>query len=565
MRVRHCKLQIVDCTIGNVRLFDARRRSAVKPNCNSKFAICNLHPIEAFPTLTIHCNSRLPLSPHRCSPMICVTLGRTRHKMVLAEHQALAEAGAELVELRLDWLRRMPELSRVLDNKPTKVIVTCRRPEDLGKWRGDEEQRLTLLRQAIVDGVEYVDLEMDIAAKIPRYGPTKRVISYHNFKETPDDLEEIFGRIQELDPDVIKLATMANSPEDNVRMLRLVSEAPILTVGFCMGELGLPSRILCGKYGAPWTYATFSSERVMAPGQLSFEEMREIYRYDEINTDTAVFGVLGDPIGHSYSPLLHNATFGEQQLNAVYLPLRVPKDQLIDTLKAYEDLEIDGYSVTIPHKEAVLNYAKYTDESVKAIGAANTLYKDHRGRWFAANTDYEAALETLHMGLEQRDTADSQLAGKAVLMLGAGGVAKAIGLGLVRAGAALTIANRSKTRGKELAEQLDCKYVRWENRGSVLADILVNCTPVGMSPQMDETPFPMHWFRDRMLVFDTIYNPENTLLLKEAREHDCIAVSGLEMFIRQAAAQYDCFVKQPAPIDFMREALRRAISPVRLN
>ena len=204
----------------------------------------------------------------------------------------------------------------------------------------------------------------------------------------------------------------------------------------------------------------------MAPGQLSFEEMREIYRYDQIDADTAVFGVLGDPIGHSYSPLLHNATFQKEQLNAVYLPLRVPKDQLIDTLKAYEDLEIDGYSVTIPHKEAVLNYARFSDESVKAIGAANTLYKDHRGRWFAANTDYEGgAWETLHLGLNERESGDHELSGKAVLMLGAGGVAKAIGLGLVRAGAALTIANRSKNRGKELAEQLNCKYVRWENRG----------------------------------------------------------------------------------------------------
>src|SRR5690606_25117781 len=208
--------------------------------------------------------------------MICVTLGRTRHKMMLAEHQALAEAGAELVELRLDWLRRMPELSRLLAEKPTKVVVTVRRPEDLGKWRGDEDQRMTLLRQAIVDGVEYVDLEMDTAKKIPRYGPTKRIISYHNFKQTPDDLEEIFEQMQKLDPDVIKLATMANSPADNVRMLRLVAEAPILTVGFCMGEMGLPSRILCGKYGSPWTYATFSSERIMAPGQLTSEEMKDV-------------------------------------------------------------------------------------------------------------------------------------------------------------------------------------------------------------------------------------------------------------------------------------------------
>ncbi|MGE4001526.1 MAG: shikimate dehydrogenase [Planctomycetaceae bacterium] len=497
--------------------------------------------------------------------MICVTLGRTRHKMVIAEHRALAGEGAELVELRLDWLKRTPELHRLLVDRPTPVIVTCRRAEETGKWRGDEEQRLTLLRQAIVLGADYVDLEIDIARDVRRYGDTRRIISYHNFKETPDGLEEIFADMQRLDGDYFKLATMANTPEDNVRMLRLVSEAEVPTIGFCMGELGVPSRILCGKYGSPWTYATFSSERVLAPGQLSFEEMREIYHYDEIDADTRVFGVLGDPVGHSYSPLLHNAAFRHEGLNCVYLPLRVPRDVLLSTLREFEDLEIEGYSVTIPHKEHVLEYARYLDAAVQDCGAANTLYRNHQGKWFATNTDYAAALKALRMGLALRHPDDAQLEGKKVLLLGAGGVAKAIGLGVVRAGAGLTVANRTNKRGKELAEQLNCQYINWENRGTVLADILINCTPVGMYPNMEDTPFPQHWLRDGMLVFDTIYNPENTLLLKQAREHECYTISGLEMFVLQAAEQFDCFVKRPAPVEFMRETLRCAISPVRLN
>jgi 3-dehydroquinate dehydratase/shikimate dehydrogenase len=204
----------------------------------------------------------------------------------------------------------------------------------------------------------------------------------------------------------------------------------------------------------------------------------------------------------------------------------------------------------------------HADAMVRDSGAANTLYKNETGKWCVANTDYEAALSVLREAVSE---GGGTLEGKRALILGAGGVAKAIALGLARAGAALTITNRSKDRGRELAEQLDCQYVGWENRGSVFADILVNCTPIGMFPDVEDTPFPQHWFRDGQLVFDTIYNPENTLLLKEAREHFCKTISGLEMFVRQAASQFECFTKAPAPVEVMRETLRRGISPVRLN
>lgn len=496
--------------------------------------------------------------------MICVSLGRVRHKELITTHRALADAGAPLVELRIDWLRYPPDLGRVIKSRPTPTIVTCRRPADGGRWRGNEDDRMMLLRQAIVAGVDYVDIECDIAMKVPRYGTTKRIVSYHNFEETPDDLEDLHAELCKLNADIVKIVTMANVPEDNVRLLKLIEDATVPTIAFCMGEIGVPSRILCGKYGAPFTYATFSKERVLAPGQLSFEEMRDLYRFDQINEDTQVFGVMGDPIAQSWSPLIHNTAFRDQGINAVYIPFRVPPEHLSDTLREFEWLDVRGYSVTIPHKEDVAKMVPSSDATVRDSGAANTLYKNESGRWCTTNTDYEAALTVLRDGVARGDTAGS-LEGKRVLILGAGGVAKAIALGLTRAGAALTVTNRTKDRGKALAEQLDCQFVGWENRGSVFADILVNCTPIGMFPEVEHTPFPQHWLRDGMLVFDTIYNPENTLLLKEAKEHFCTAASGLEMFVRQAAAQYECFIRQPAPIELMRETLRRGISPVRVK
>ncbi len=495
--------------------------------------------------------------------MICVTLGSKRHKMLIAEHRNLADRGAELIELRVDWVPRGLRLDRLLKDRPTPVVVTCRRPEDGGRFSDSEEKRQMILREAIIAGAEYVDLESDIAGSIPRYGKTQRIISHHDFEKTPDDLEEIHAKLCECDPDIVKIVTMANSPLDNIRMLKLVQNAKVPTIGFCMGEYGVVSRILCGKYGSPFTYATFNKDRVMAPGQLSFEEMTTLYRYDQINSETAVFGVLGDPIGHSWSPKLHNKAFAAMKMNAVYLAMRVGAEEFEETLEAYEFLGVHGYSVTIPHKQAALKFAAKTDEMTKEIGAANTLVKSKSGNWHAKNTDYQAALESIKLGLAEKG--ETSLSGQRVMMLGAGGVAQAIGLAVAQEGGIVTLANRSKARGVQLAEDLNCQHVTWGNRGAVGADVLVNCTPVGMSPNMNESPFEQHWLRDEMVVFDTIYNPENTLFLKQAKEHLCHTVSGIEMFIRQAAAQFKLFTGKDAPLDELRKTLRHAISPVRIK
>jgi 3-dehydroquinate dehydratase/shikimate dehydrogenase len=480
--------------------------------------------------------------------------------MLIAEHRALADRGAQLVELRLDFLQRAPDVARLLKDRPTPVIVTCRRPADRGRWAGTEEQRRMLLRSAIVAEADYVDLEDDIAREIPRYGKTKRIISRHDFEETPYHLEDIHAEMARLDPDVIKLVTMANDPGDCVRMLELVANSKIPTVGFCMGEFGQMSRILCGKYGAPFTYATFSKERELAPGQLAFQEMRDVYHFEQINRETELFAVLGDPVGHSLSPLLHNTALRKIGYNGVYLPLRITQDQFDRTLDELETLKFRGFSVTIPHKEAALRKYPETEEIVSTIGAANTLYRDPTGQWRSDNTDYAAAMDSLNLVLKPGET----LSGKRVLLLGAGGAARAIAYGVVRAGGALVIASRSLNRARTLAEQLMCRFTSWENRGSESVDLLINCTPVGMHPNVDETPFKQHWLREDMGVFDTIYNPEQTLLLKEAKERNCRTVSGIEMFVRQAAAQFERFTGHGVELDDLRETLRKGISAAKL-
>ena len=493
--------------------------------------------------------------------MICISLGRTRHSSMMEEHRALAEKGAELVELRVDFMRKRPDIGRLLKDRPTPVVVTCRRKVDRGRWFGTEEQRLAILREAIIGGAEYVDLEVDVAGSIRRYGKTKRIISYHNFDETPLELFDIYQRMRKLDPDVIKIVTMANSPGDNVRVLEMVGAADVPTVGFCMGEMGTLSRVLCGRYGAPFTYASFSREREMAPGQLSWAEVRNLFRFDQINQQTVVFGVIGDPIAQSKSPLIHNAAYRKLGLNAVYLPIRIPQDRLLESLKELERLQVAGYSVTIPHKEGVLQYVDRMDEATDLMGAANTLFK-HDGQWCATNTDAPAAISAIQDGLRKAGNIP-ELTARKVLILGAGGAARAVGHALLQHGAVVTLTNRSRDRGKSLASELGCQFTSWENRGSEICDVLVNCTSVGMHPNVDESPFEQHWLSDSALVFDTVYNPEQTLLLKQARDRGCPTVSGVEMFIRQAALQFELFTGYEAPVEYMAETLRRSNAAAR--
>lgn len=493
--------------------------------------------------------------------MICISLGRTRHSSMMEEHRALAEKGAELVELRVDFMRKRPDIGRLLKDRPTPVVVTCRRKVDRGRWFGTEEQRLAILREAIIGGAEYVDLEVDVAGSIRRYGKTKRIISYHNFDETPLELFDIYQRMRKLDPDVIKIVTMANSPGDNVRVLEMVGAADVPTVGFCMGEMGTLSRVLCGRNGAPFTYASFSREREMAPGQLSWAEVRNLFRFDQINQQTVVFGVIGDPIAQSKSPLIHNAAYRKLGLNAVYLPIRIPQDRLLESLKELERLQVAGYSVTIPHKEGVLQYVDQMDEATDLMGAANTLFK-RDGQWCATNTDAPAAVSAIQEGLRKAGNIP-ELAARKVLILGAGGAARAVGHALLQHGAVVTLTNRSRDRGKSLASELGCQFTSWENRGSEICDVLVNCTSVGMHPNVDESPFEQHWLSDSALVFDTVYNPEQTLLLKQARDRGCPTVSGVEMFIRQAALQFGLFTGYEAPVEYMAETLRRSNAAAR--
>jgi len=487
--------------------------------------------------------------------MIAVSIARGRHRMVMAEHRHLVEEGAELVELRLDYIVRSVDLKRLLRERPCPVIVSCRREQDGGKWARTEEERKMLLRSAIADGVDYVDLEEDIAEEIPRFGKTKRIVSHHDFRETPDDLREIHDRCAARDADIVRIATMAHNPRDNLRVLQLIGDSEVPTVAECMGDIGTPSRILAAKFGAPFTYATFHQERALAPGQLSYKQMKDVYHYDAINPDTDVYGLIADPIGSNLAPMVHNAAFRYLREDKVSVPFRVPREELEEFLGYSRQFGIRGMSVNTPHKEAVVPFLTETDQAVDHIGAANTLVVDGFDK-SGRNTEFRAALDSIDATLGRGGEIDV-LAGKAALVLGAGGLAKAITYSLRSRDVEVIIAARNFEKAQDLASRFNARAVEWSLRHSQTVELVVNCTPVGMHPLLDTSPFDGQYLRRSMIVFDTVYNPEQTLLVKEAREHECYTITGVDMFVRQASLQFELFADKPAPVDVMRQEVKR--------
>lgn len=497
-------------------------------------------------------------------PIACAVIARTRHKMMQMEMQEAVKQGARMVELRLDYLSKPPDFRRLLQHKPCPIMATVRRPEDGGRWARSEDERQLLLRHAIAAGFDYVDLETDIADKIPRFGKVKRVVSYHNIREVPENLEEVHAKMCTQDADIVKIAVTAHQCGDNLRLLKLLDNTPKPTVAICMGDLGTVTRLLGLCRGMPYTYGAFNKERTIAPGILSFDELQNLYRIERLNAQTEIYGVVGDPVAHSLSPLIHNAALQHLGLNALYIPFRVPRGELVPSLECFKELPVKAYSVTIPHKEAAGRMAYLRDEDVETMGAANTLIF-HEGGFRAYNTDAQAALASLKANLPLGDDGQARpLSSYAVLLVGAGGVGRAIAHALQREGCALTITNRTDERGILLAEELDCKFVDWAARHNVACDIVINCTSVGMHPNLDESPIHNSFLKPGLIVFDTIYTPETTLLVREARARNCHVLTGVDMFVRQAGLQFQLFTGKEPPLELMTNLVRRALSPVTL-
>jgi len=485
-------------------------------------------------------------------PRLCVAI-QASSPTELMESAEAALADAKFLELRLDSLPKPAlALSGIKDlfagRRELTVIATCRRKEFGGHFAGSLTAELDILLKAAQAGCQIVDLEVESAEEAKavqlagfrarlRDAGTALLVSFHDFARTKG-LEAAAARIEAFAPDFVKVVSTARSLADNLEILKLIEERSLSAhiVGIAMGEEGLVSRILGPRAGAAFTFASFDDGVETAPGQVTARTMRDLYRIDQLDQATRIFGVAGNPIAHSLSPLMQNTAFRRESVNAVLLPLKVRA--LDDLLKLARGLPLAGVAVTMPLKQEVVPHLANMDPLTARIGACNTLRVGSDGKIVGFNTDVAGVVRPLEKRLRLR--------GARIAILGAGGAARAAVFGLVDQGAEVFIVNRTHENAVALAKEAKAKALKHEHFAKAAFDVLINCTPCGMAGSKQPLPLAPGEI-NAGLVFDMVYNPLETPLLKLAKERGIPVVTGLEMFVQQGARQFEIWTGKPAP------------------
>ena len=494
--------------------------------------------------------------------------------------KAAQAAGADMLELRTDYfeclsidlVKKLIAEIKNADNKPLPIIVTCRDKQQGGILAYPQRLRVDVLTTALKSGAEFIDFEYDnfiftesqerIRLALSQSSKSRLILSAHNFETKFDNIGRMFRNILAVSPTAIpKLVYTANHINDCFEAFDLLHRTSGERVVFCMGAAGLIGRILAKKLGSFITFASIDKKSATASGQLTIEQFKKLYRYDYIKADTELFGVIADPVGHSLSPAIHNACFAEKHMNKLYLPLLVEGgqrefDSFLNNALLRKWLNFAGFSITIPHKQNALTFVRanrgLVEPLAEKIGAVNTLLIQRGGKLSAFNTDYTAALDAITSTLR---ISKADLGEMPVAVVGAGGVARAIVAGLSDAGAKIRIYNRTVKRAEKLAAEFNCEFAPLDDVQNVDAKLLINCTSIGMHPNVDAMPVPKESLKKTMAVFDTVYNPAQTLLLKEAKKKRAKTIDGLSMFVNQAMAQFKLFTNQEGDTELMRKVV----------
>lgn len=462
-----------------------------------------------------------------------------------------AQQIADLVEFRLDLMGKC-DLRKIAAVKKKPVIVTCRPKSQGGSYEGSEKERLGILMDAGKSiGANFVDVEFGTAkgmiGELAGCCSQGLILSYHDFKGTPDNLPEIYRKMASSEASIVKIAVMANSINDNLKAFDVLAEAKKngrKAAVFCMGPLGTISRILYRKFGGFMAYASLAPEKEAAPGQLAASEMKEVYRADKLDAGTMLLGVVGSQENHSSSPYMFNAAYNALKINAVHVKFPVSSDvgSFVDGFRHL----VQGFAVTIPHKEAIMRFLDGIDSAAASIGAVNTVVKIN-GRLKGYNTDVIGGMDSLKK--------KASIKGKKVVILGAGGAAKAIAYGVAAEGGSLKVLNRTVGKAKELAKKYGGSYGNLEDLKKDY-DILINCTSLGMKGEM-----PVDEKLLKGIVVDLVYTKSgDTRLIQKAKALGCSTVSGHEVLVAQALGQFRMWFGKKAPEGVMMEALKSASS-----
>ena len=490
------------------------------------------------------------IRPHQLAKVCIAVVGRTPAEMV-EKAQALVRDNP-FFEFRLDYLphpeQAMGPLRDFLEYHPhVYAIATCRRVANGGKFRGTLAAEIEILMKGAAAGCQLVDLELESALKVkaPLLKKLREraalILSYHDFKGTKK-LEETLEKMQVFQADFYKIVSTATTLHDNVVMMKFLEEQSYRhsLVGLCMGEQGIISRVLSLRAGSVFTFASAMAGEETAPGQVTAKMLRDIYRVDNVDAATRVYGVAGDPVSHSLSPLLMNTAFRRENVNAVYLALHAKT--MKDLRACISHIPISGLSVTMPYKQEILEDLDNSDTHTTKTGACNTVVRAQDGKLYGFNTDVAGVIRPL----EQR----MSMTGAKVLVLGAGGGARAAVFGLKERGAEVWILNRSAAKAQKLSKQARVKIAKRADLKKLTFDVIVNATPLGMGGSK-EMPLKPEEIKAKY-VFDMVYDPLETAFLKAAKAGGAEVIPGIEMFVQQAARQFEIWTGKPAPIDEMR-------------
>lgn len=491
-------------------------------------------------------------------PRICVAVVGEDASNIIERAESLVRDNS-FMEFRLDYLAQpaagLPKLKHFLDLHPeATVIATCRRTVNGGRFKGSAAAQLEILMKAAATGFQLVDIELqsaeilkpdELAELKDRVGV---ILSHHDFKATKK-LEETFAEMKAYPADFYKVVSTATTLYDNVLMMKFLQahSAQHEMVGLCMGEQGIISRVLGVRAGSVFTFAAATRGEETAPGQVTASELRDTYRIEIVDAATQVYGVAGDPIAHSLSPIMMNTAFRRETVNAVYLALHAKA--LKDLLACIPHIPIRGLSITMPYKQDVVEELSNSDALTKQIGACNTVVRSQDGKLYGFNTDVAGVLAPL----EQRMV----LQGAKVLLVGAGGVARAAAFGLKNKGAEVFIVNRTAEKGQALARQTKSKYLKRADVAKMSFDVIINATPLGMGNNR-QSPLEEKELNTKFL-FDLVYVPAETKLMKMARARNIQIIPGLEMFVQQGARQFEIWSGKPAPVAEMAYVVTKAL------
>ena len=472
-----------------------------------------------------------------------------------------ASAVADLIELRLDYLRDFDfgdqsALASLLEGKPLPVIITCRASSEGGKQQVDDDIRLRLLIEGARDAADYCDIEAAHYEQASALCPdiSRLIVSYHNFDETPVGLDAVYDRVIALPAAVHKIVTRANTITDSLAIFNLLERARAegrQFIAIAMGPAGIITRVLGTSRGSFLTYGSLSSGKESAEGQLTCEELIDLYRIRRFSSGTGITGIIGSPVAHSASPAMHNRAFAELDLDFVYLPFEVDGlaeffGRFVSPASREIDWNIRGLSVTIPHKSAVIPLLDEVNETASKVGAVNTVVVSD-GRLIGYNTDVQGAMEPLERVCE--------LKGENCAVIGAGGAARAVIYGLLERGARVRVFARNSRAAQSISESFGVAISPIESLAQSDVRVIINTTPVGMRGHSEgSTPLPGEALQGRLIVYDLVYNPLETRLLIDARAAGCRTISGLEMLIAQAALQFELWTGKKPPIEEMRSA-----------